>query len=232
MLWTNVEANVPEPIDPEDFAADLARLHLGLSELEGDQVRRIQCWSQTFEREPPGQMGRGGSKDVAAVEDQGHWLEEYLGRGDLDSPFHPFEPLPRQGQEPVVGPNQHVPGIRFQSHVLSVRPHTRIHHGQRHQLGPSELETLGQDEGSGLHVLGRHAVGEVDDPALRRNAIDHAVTDAHELVARSEVGQEDDRLGHCASLASDSIPRASPPMRVPGRDSLAAHRNLAGHGGP
>ena len=65
--------------------------------------------------------------------------------------------------------------------------------GAGREVGPGCFE----GEGAGQDVLGRHAVGDIDDDGLGVDAQDDAAHGRDVGVARAEVGGEgDDRSGH------------------------------------
>ncbi len=96
--------------------------------------------------------------------------------------------------------------------------HPRVHHRQRHPRR-QVLDGPHQGEGPGAYIADGDAVGDVYDPALRRNPRQHPVHHADELVAVSEVGQKRDRSGHGLLLGGrrrQHIPRRRPGGEPPG----------------
>ena len=112
------------------------------------------------------------------------------------------EPKPKDGKKPAK------PG------------HEGHDHGE-HDPGAQVLRAAGQGQAPAAHVVGRDAVGEVDDGDLGGDRADHRVDDADELVGGPVVGQEGDGVeaGH-RSLTL----RVSPSRRRAPRSSRRGDR--------
>jgi len=101
-----VELSIAKPLQIDDLAPDLSSLDQGLGKIEWRKRRGIDGRPKLFELHSSGQVGGGGTQDVACVERGRHRLEHHLRRRDLNRSLDSSERLAGQNKQPVVGADE------------------------------------------------------------------------------------------------------------------------------
>ena len=111
-------------------------------------------------------------------------------------------------QKAVVRPDVAAAVAAAQRDRAAIPADSRVDNGKVHADG-HERQRVGQDEGALQHMLGKDAVGDVDEVGVGRDPFDHAVADADELVRDAVVGEQGHYRPDAASLTASTSPSAS-----------------------
>ena len=190
-----VQLHVPVAVRRRDPGAHGPVRHHRARHVQTDQGAGVHGRAHLLELHPGRQMGGRGREHVPAVERPRHGREHDIGVLDLHGRLHAAERLPGEGQQAVVRADEDR-RARGRRHRAPIRPDARIDDRDVDRVLRHVRDGSGQLDGSPQHVLARDRVRDVDDARVRRDLRHDAVTDAHERVAVSVVGQEHDRTGH------------------------------------
>ena len=217
LLRRRVEAEVPERVGMQDVRRERTTVDAGSGQLEILQRGCIERLADVGERHSGGERGGHRREDVPAVEGARHGSQALRRLADVNGLGDASEPLRARHEQTVVRSHQQaILAGRSQRHGSPpAGADARIDHGQ---VDPRRevVERSAQREGAREHVVPRDLVGEVDDPHARAAAHHHPVTDTHELVLATVVGEEaDDRRErpsrrHCPAPRTRPRPPASP----------------------
>jgi hypothetical protein len=108
----------------------------------------------------------------------------------------PAQRPPGQRQQAVVGADQARALRRRNRDRPAARPDARVDDRQPDRVRAGVDHPVGEHHGPRVDIVGRHAVGQVDDVRLGRDPGDDEVAHAHELVAQAQVGHEHHGSAH------------------------------------
>jgi hypothetical protein len=162
----------------------------GLGEVEPDEALGIHRRAELFQRNPGGEMRRGGREQIPAVERARDRLERVLGIREL---VRLVDALPAccGQQQTVVGSDVEaalsVSQRKRSARAADTRVHDREMHPDRH-----EVDRVREHERALENRRRRDPVRDVDDLRLRGDALHDAVARADEVVLQAEVTEERD----------------------------------------
>ena len=171
----------------------------GCGQLEPDERRGLERTTELRRVEPAGEVGGRRREDVAAVEGARDGLEPVRRVLQLPRALDAAETVRGQHEQPVVRADVEPSVAGAESDGLPLGADTGIDDREVHALGHVR-EGVGEHERALQHLRRLDAVRDVDDVRVRRDALDHAVARADEVVLEPEVGEEGD--DHDASLAT------------------------------
>ena len=193
VLAVEVQLHVPEAVDVEHGRVDAA---LSPTSGCGRSSRASASGSiggpELGERDAEREVRRGGREQIAAVERPRDGLERVLGVRELVRLGDAAEPLGRGHEQAVVGPDVQAALAVAQRERRGATPPTPGSTTARWTPSGMYGSVLREDERALQHALRRDPVRDVDDLDVRRDALDHAVAGADEVVLQAEVGQERD----------------------------------------
>jgi hypothetical protein len=162
------------------------------------------------ERHPARQVGRDGGEDVTSLEGPAHGVPVVAGQGRGHRGERP--PLEEEPQEPVVGAHE-VVAVGGHGQGAARTADSGVDHRQVHRAGREEAIGVRQQNPGLPHVLGRHAVGQIDHSGPRVYPEHDALHDPDIRVVEPEVRQE----RHDPARPRRRGPRRPPPRPPPGQ---------------
>ena len=205
VLAGDVEGDVAKRVNVENRGADLVGAELGLRQIEPHERVRVDRRAELLDRDAAGEVRRGRSEEVAAVEGARDRLERVLRVRELVRRRDP-RPLGRGDQQAVVRADEEPALLVAQRERAARAADARVDDGEMDADGHVG-ERAREHERALQDLLPRDPVRDVDDLRLGRDPLDHAVARADEVVLEPEVAQEADE--HAAEPIAASRPATS-----------------------
>ena len=169
---------------------DRALDHHGFGEVQTDEAFGVDGRPELRERDAVCEVGGSGREEIATMERSRDRVERVLGVGELVRLLDAATARCRH-EQPVVRPDVQ-PTFGVAQYESPSRPaHAGIDDREVNADG-HEADRVREHQRPLQDGRRRDPVGDVDDLRLRRDALDHAVAGAHEVVLQTEVAQEGD----------------------------------------
>ena len=139
-----------------------------------------------------GEVGGGGSKNVAAVKGgRDGRLDHPVGIGDLARGIKPVA-VNHRCDESIVGENEILALFGFYDDGFARSADAGIDDDQENRAGRIVRGHTGQESRTFFDGVGCHLMSDVHDAGFRRNANDHRPATGRCVISRAKVGHKDD----------------------------------------